>query len=149
MIAVREAHSSVRSTWLELASEAAELFDSDMANDPRFHQHMERTIESHRAFAAYDGEGVAGIVTISPQRNRIAWLAVFERHRNRGVGTKLVRYAISRLDESRDIEVVTFRPGTPGGEAARRLYLRCGFRDKDSLVEHDGRPRCLMALSPR
>ena len=148
MVVVKEAQLSVRNAWLELATEVADLFEADMANDPSFHQYIERVVASHQAFAAYADADVAGIVTISRRRNCIAWLAVFERFRNRGIGTELLRHAIRHLDTGRDIEVVTFRPGTLQGEPARNLYLRCGFRDKDPAFEHDGRPRCLMALSP-
>ena len=54
--------------------------------------------------------------------NELAWLYVDPALSRRGVGTRLVRDALERLERPVTVEVLA------GNDPARRLYERCGFR---------------------
>jgi len=112
-------------SWLELVSEAEDLFGPM----PDFEVHARRGIHRGTALVVADGEQVHGAALLSrdgrPQH--IRWLAVRGSARGRGVGAALLAAILDRWSTD-DVEVVTFTQGTTGGEAARRLYERFGFQ---------------------
>ena len=138
--------------WRVLAAEAEPVFQAPMAESGEFSSFMKTKIEKREALAAVDrdrGNQLIGIITFSRKNNRISWLAVFERYRGRGAGSKLLECALNQLDRSREITVSTFTEGYEAGKPARSLYLNFGFTDFDATLRDDqGNPRCLMKLLP-
>lgn len=43
----------------------------------------------------------------------------------------MLEKVIVELDPGREMTVQTFAPGVPEGEAARRLYMKYGFADRE------------------
>lgn len=141
-----------KSRWIPLAEEMAPIFEApDMAVDPGFHKAIEGKLSNHEALIAVDrrtGECL-GIIGFSRAHNSISWLGVFEKHRGKGAGRKLLQCALNQLDWIREITVDTFREESQAGLPARHLYRSFGFEDIDNtLVDRFNNPRCKMALPP-
>jgi diadenosine tetraphosphate (Ap4A) HIT family hydrolase len=68
---------------------------------------------------------------------------VSDIYRNNGAGGRLLKTALRQLDTTREISVTTFRDGYLPGAAARAVYAKFGFSDRE-LTTHDGMPRSLM-----
>lgn len=86
-----------------------------------------------------------GFIGFSRANSRVSWFAVSEKYRSRGVGSRLLKTALRQLDTNREITVTTFRDNYAPGAAARIVYGKFGFVEKE-LTEHDGLPRSLMVL---
>jgi ribosomal protein S18 acetylase RimI-like enzyme len=147
---VKAATAEMFPAWKELAREVEPLFEAAMVEDQELNQKIIGSIKIGDVFTAVDSNGkVAGITIISREKNKIAWLAVFERCRGKGAGALLLERAIAELDAARTIEVVTFREDNKEGLPARRLYQKFGFQDLDSNYYYNGFPRCLMGRLPQ
>jgi GNAT superfamily N-acetyltransferase len=135
---------------IKLAREVEPLFESPMTEDDGFHTFIRRKVAQHEAFIVRDGGSneVKGLIAISHHNSAISWLAVFEKHRGKGVGSSLLAKAITELGRGNEISVVTFRADNEAGIPARKLYQKFGFIDYDVNYYHDGLIRCLMKRSP-
>ncbi len=77
--------------WTALAAEIESIYQTSMAGDPGFHEHMKVRVTNREAFKACDREddlALMGIIAFSRKHNRITWLSVHEEYRNRGDGSK-------------------------------------------------------------
>lgn len=148
-MSVRRIEKTDYEPWRELAREMEELFQGEMAENPDFFCFMKRKIDAGEALVFDERESgeFAGVLAYSVKKNEISWFAVPEKYRGKGAGSALLQAAVERLDEQREIVVTTFREGEPGGEAARRLYSKFGFRD-ELLTYHHGQPRTVMKRPP-
>lgn len=139
--------------WLRLAREVEHLF-GPMADEPSFHEALNKAIEEERAFCVRaDDDGpepsLCGGVVVEPEENEIGWLAVSAICRRSGVGNNLLLYALGRLSGDRRIRLSTFDESVPEGMAARRLYTKHGFQDQRYLGHNPaGKPIVLM-VRPR
>jgi len=137
---------------VKLAREVEPLFEGHMAEDKGFHEFIRRKIAQHEAFVIIDREQsneLLGLIAFSHHNNAISWFAVFEKHRRKGIGSKLLAHAINELDRKTEISVTTFREDHKEGIPARRLYQKFGFRDFDTNYYYDGLPRCVMKRPPQ
>ncbi|MBC8080729.1 MAG: GNAT family N-acetyltransferase [Gorillibacterium sp.] len=138
--------------WLELAADVAEVFRApDMANDREFHEYMQAKINKYEAFMAVDyvSNRCMGIIGFSKNDNRITWFGVFEKHRNKGVGSKLLKCALNQLDWKKEITVETYSDDYMPGVPAKHVYRKFGFEDIDtSLTDKLGNPIWQMAIGP-
>ena len=142
----------VISEWLELAREVEPIFQGSMADNVEFHAFMRSKINKNEAIVARDidhSNELMGLITISHSNNRISWFAVNEKYRGKGIGSKLLEYAINELDSKKEIFVTTFRADYEQGKPARHVYNKLGFADYDTSVFHDGQPRSLMRRLPQ
>lgn len=115
--------------WMELAREVEPLFGEMVANED-FISGIKDCISNQSAFCVVNTDNeIEGIIAINKALNEIAWLAVGEKHRGKGYGYQLLEKAIGSLDKSKPIYVQTFSPGVKAGEAARKIYLKFGFKD--------------------
>ena len=90
-----------------------------------------------------------GLIAFPHHNNAISWFAVFEKYRGKGIGSKLLAYALNELNSKIEISVTTFREDNEEGIHARRLYQKFGFRDFDANYFHDGYHRCVMKRPPQ
>jgi GNAT superfamily N-acetyltransferase len=147
---IRTAQKKDIGSWLALAKQVSPLFGvKDMSKDENFIKYIKRKIDKSEAIAAaqkISGDAF-GFIGFSKKNNAISWFAVDEKHRGEGAGSKLLHCAIGQLDKKKDISVITFRKGHPGGEAAIGLYEKFGFKAEDTAVEDGkGNERCKMVL---
>lgn len=133
--------------WIELAREVEPLFGEMVANED-FINGIKDCISNQSAFCVVNTDNeVDGIIAISKTLNEIVWLAVREKHRGNGYGYQLLERAINNLDNSKPIYVQTFSPGVKAGEAARKIYLKFGFKDdKDGGKNPAGIDTVIMKL---
>ena len=132
---------------VKLAREVEPLFEGPMAEDKGFHEFIRRKIARHEALVVCDekqSDELIGLIAFSHNNNAISWFAVFEKHRGRGIGTRLLAQALNELDSKKEISVITFREDNEAGNPARKLYQKFGFKDFDTNYFHDGHPRCVM-----
>lgn len=118
----------------------------------------ETALEAHRrtvisfmrrrcALCVKDDGGVIGVLLFSQEHNMICCLAVSDGYRRRGIGSRLLAYAVERLDRTRPITVTTFLAEDKRGAAPRALYQKFGFVP-EGLTEEFGCPSQLFVLAP-
>ncbi len=72
-----------------------------------------------------------GGIIIFPELNEIVWFAVAQKARGKGIGNKLLSYAINQLNNERPITVTTFAPEIESGKPAVSLYKKYGFKESE------------------
>ena len=139
--------------WLALAKEVEHLF-GPMAEVPEFKDALAKVIADKQAFASPHGSSplansILGGIVVSKETNSIEWLVVSASARGLGIGGQLLEAALNRLDSARPIAVQTFAPSVPEGLAARRLYQKFGFEDRENMgLNPAGIDTVLMVKSP-
>lgn len=68
-----------------------------------------------------------GALLFSAQRGELCFLAVDPAFRRRGIGRGLFSFLLSRMEEGRDISLITYPADDPNGQAARAFYRHLGF----------------------
>jgi diadenosine tetraphosphate (Ap4A) HIT family hydrolase/ribosomal protein S18 acetylase RimI-like enzyme len=121
--------------WHTLATEVSSIFrhPADMAQDPEFIAYAKSKVSKYQALTAVDyrsGEcmGFIGISSL----NCISWFGVFEKYRNKGVGSRLLKTALRQMDNTRTIYVETYPEGYVPGVPAKTLYRKFGFVETNS-----------------
>lgn len=138
--------------WMALAREVEYLF-GPMVDEVPFQDALRQAISQKTAFcirADSDGKGHAlkGGIVISKESNEIAWLVVSDRHRGKGYGRALLKFAVEKLNHQESIFVQTFDESNLGGKAARKLYSDFGFTDyKNGGLNPAGIPTVIMRLA--
>ena len=84
-------------------------------------------IESSAAVCAVQEGRIAGALLFSAQRGELCFLAVDPAFRRRGIGRGLFSFLLSRMEEGRDISLITYPADDPNGQAARAFYRHLGF----------------------
>ena len=116
----------------------------------------EQSIEEHkmtvlkfmndkRALCVKNAENIVGVLLYSRKYNMICCLAVDPTYRKRGIASLLLREAIDKLDQDKDITVSTFRENDIKGIAPRKLYKKLGFEEGE-LIEEFGYPNQMFVL---
>lgn len=141
------ANSDDMPAWLDLAREVEHLF-GPMADEESFQNALLDAIHKGNAFCLRDRsrKGVlCGGVVININNHEVVWLAVSEKSRRQGAGSLLLSHAMERLGISNPISVVTFADSIPEGLAARQMYIRRGFIDREHMGKNPaGFPIVLM-----
>ena len=99
------------------------------------------------AICVKDERRIIGVLLFSLKYNMICCLAVFPDYRNQGIGSRLLAYALERLDRTQSVTVSTFREEDEKGTAPRALYKKFGFIP-DELIEEFGYPNQRFILFP-
>lgn len=99
-------------------------------------QHIRSYLHRARCFAARDGDKVVG-VCIADKLNdstcEIVNIAVYPEQQGRGIGSKLLRYALAEL-RARGVKRVELGTGTFGYQLT--FYQRAGFRVCSVIKDH-------------
>lgn len=138
--------------WTALAREVEHLF-GPMADDASFQKALRQAIAQKTAFCIRanleeSDHALKGGIVISKESNEIAWLVVSDRHRGKGYGRKLLKFAVDKLNHQESIFVQTFDESNSEGKAARKLYSDFGFVDyKDGGLNPAGIPTVIMRLA--
>lgn len=148
MIMIRLVTNQDLDAWMELAREVEPLF-GEMVGNEGFANAIKDCIANESAFCIVNTDSeIEGIIAINKALNEIAWLAVREKCRGNGYGYQLLETAIDNLDNRKPIYVQTFSPHVKAGEAARKIYMKFGFRDfKDGGKNPAGIDTVIMKLS--
>jgi GNAT superfamily N-acetyltransferase len=129
---VIEATESDILPWLNLAKQVEPLFGPMINQD--FDRVLRRNISRGSAFCVRSGMTpniLAGGLLFdyrNPPHYKLSWMAVETTLQRKGIGQLLLERAIAKTIPPCTIEVITFGPDHPGGEAARRFYEAFGFR---------------------
>ena len=145
--AVRLASARDVPSWLELVTQVEGLFGPM----PGFEDHIQPGLQRGTALVVVDdGDRVMGAALLSADDHlhHIHWLAVRESVRRQGVGAALVTAILGRWPTG-SVAVVTFSSEMAGGETARGLYDRFGFKCQGAAEPApDGGRRDLFVLRP-
>ena len=98
-----------------------------------------RFMDEARALCVKSGEKIVGVLLYSRKWNMICCLGVDPECRRMGLGSALLKKALSALDRTRDVTVTTFREADAKGTAPRALYEKFGFVPGE-LTEEMGYP---------
>lgn len=116
-------------SWMELVRQVRPLFpgldDESALADHR--QQLTGFISRKEAIGSKDKTVLRGGILFSRRDNEICFLATDSRYRRQGLGTQLVKAALSQLDTGRDITLYTYTRQDEKGAAARAFYRKLGF----------------------
>ena len=128
--------------WLRLAAEVEDLFGR-MVDLDAFQQTLMKNLQRGTALCVREKDGPPGNALLGglffspkPPVYKISWLVVTQKCRRQGIGQKLVEAFMERVRPPAELVVTTFSPGMPGGEPARRFYVKLGFQPAE-IVYHD------------
>lgn len=136
-------------SWMELVSSVRWNFPG-LESEKGMEDHRNtvlKFIEQRRAICVKEDKRIVGVLLFSYKYNMICCLAVDTNYRNRGIGSKLLEYALCRLDRTRIITVATFREEDEKGVAPRALYKKYGFIPGE-LTKEQGYPTQRFMLYP-
>lgn len=116
-------------SWMELVRRVRPLFpgldDEKALADHR--RQLTGFIKRKEAIGSKDKTVLWGGILFSRRDNEICFLATDSRYRRQGLGTQLVKAALSQLDTGRDITLYTYTRQDEKGAAARTFYQKLGF----------------------
>jgi hypothetical protein len=141
--------------WLALAHESDDVVLGLKRNLTVFYEgfdeYMERKIMQEEAFKAVDEESgkCLGIVAFSSNHNRISFIGVSKAVDFHEVGSRLMEFAFSRLDNAREITAKIIKSDARMIEQERALYERFNFKESDVKLEENGVPVIQMKKNPR
>lgn len=130
---------------LRLASQVEDLF-GPMVGVADFEKGLEYCLKTNRVLGYKAQNELCGAAIVDRDGNELCWFVVDSRKRGLGIGARILEKVICELDSAREMTVQTFAPGVPEGEAARRLYMKYGFADReDGGLNPAGIPTVIMA----
>ncbi|MBD5484514.1 MAG: GNAT family N-acetyltransferase [Lachnospiraceae bacterium] len=94
-----------------------------------------KNMERQSAICALHGNIVVGILLFSTKHNMLSCMVVHPEYRRRGIAKKMIDLMLTRLDQTKDITVTTFREDDPKGAAPRALYQALGFLPSELCIE--------------
>lgn len=127
-----------------LASQEATPYDLLLLADPSRKLVDEYLSRGTCFVASYEAEivGVLVLIRTRPEMMEIVNVAVKETYQGKGIGNKLILYAIEQAKEL-GIKTLEIGTGNPGA-AQLMLYQKCGFRitwiDRDFFIRHYPEP---------
>lgn len=136
-------------SWMNLVSNVSWNFPG-LETQEKIEEHKEtvlRFMSKKQALCIKDKDEIVGVILFSRGHNMICCLAVSPEYRRCGIGSILLKKAISELNPHKDITVSTFRENDPKGAAPRALYKKFGFAE-DELIEEFGYPNQKFVLHP-
>jgi GNAT superfamily N-acetyltransferase len=102
-----------------------------------YRKNIVKCIEKKEAICSRVQGKIVGILLFSTEYNLLAFMAVHPEYRKCGIAANMIKTMISAFPKGEDIWVTTYREDDLKGNAARSLYLRCGF-EPDELVTEMG-----------
>ena len=136
-------------SWMELVKNVRWNFPG-LETENALEEHKNTVLKfmgEKRAICVKDKERIVGVLLYSLKYNMICCLAVSPDYRKQGIGSRLLCYALERLDRTRPVTVSTFREEDEKGAAPRALYKKFGFIP-DELIEEFGYPNQRFVLYP-
>jgi GNAT superfamily N-acetyltransferase len=122
-------------SWLQLALEVEPLFGVPLTRDEGFNKALRKNIQRGSAFCIREQDGpigtpLCGGLLFSSKHHptyELGWLAVSNAWQRTGIGRALVEHVFGLIVPPAELIVTTFIEGKPGGEPARRFYIKHGF----------------------
>ena len=135
--------------WMELVKNVRWNFPGlETENALKEHRNtVLKFMKQKSAICVKEEKRIIGVLLFSLKYNMICCLAVSNDYRNQGIGSKLLTYALEKLDRTQPITVSTFREEDEKGTAPRALYQKFGFLP-DELIEEFGYPNQRFVLHP-
>ena len=136
-------------SWMELVNSVRWNFPG-LETENALEEHKNTVLKFMRqksAICVKDDKRIIGVLLFSLKHNMICCLAVSGEYRKQGIGSKLLAYALEKLDRTQPITVSTFREEDEKGTAPRALYKKFGFVP-DALIEEFGYPNQRLVLYP-
>ena len=138
---IRLAEHSDLTGWVQLVEPMRHLFPGLETPESMegYARDIAGAISRKEALCAVENGIICGVLAFSRAENELAFLAVSEQYRRRGIARGLAERMFRELNPDRPVKLITSRAGVPEGEAARKLYQRLGFCTGE-LLEVDGSP---------
>ena len=135
--------------WMKLVKRVSWNFPG-LETEENIEEHSRtvlRFMHKRQALCIKHGNELVGVILFSRNHNMICCLAVAPEYRQQGIGSALLKKALSELDRSKEISVSTFRENDKKGIAPRALYKKFGFKEAE-LIEEFGYPNQKFVLYP-
>ena len=120
--------------WLLLGGVVESLYglEEEIA---AFRRALEHNIARQTAFCVRENNGPPGVPLLGgvllsqgPTQWEISWIGVAHHRQRQGVGSALLKHALAQVNRPGKVVLLTFGPGLPQGRAARRFFVKHGFR---------------------
>lgn len=150
MYTVVEGREEDIDSWMELVKSVRWNFPG-LETENALEEHKNTVLKfmrQKRAICVKEENEIIGVLLFSHKYNMICCLAVSKNYRNQGIASKLLAYALDKLDRARIITVSTFREDDDKGIAPRALYKKFGFIP-DELIEEFRYPNQRFVLYPK
>lgn len=121
--------------WMSLIDIVEDHFPGLDKDD--YQKSLLECIQRKEALCAKIQGKVVGALLFSIAGSTLAFLAVHPEFRRCGIAVEMVEAMIGIFPKDSNIWVTTFRKDDKKGDAARALYLRCGFMAGELVVEMD------------
>lgn len=140
--------------WINLAHEGDKIV-KDLISDisifyEGFDKYMEVKIKQNEAYMATDESTgkCMGIVAFSIRYNRITFFAVSEVFDLEKAGSKLIEFALNKLDCTKEISVNILKGNHEALLKEKELFQRFKFIEYDDSIYEAGVPACMMKRYP-
>ena len=135
--------------WMKLVKRVSWNFPG-LETEENIEEHSRtvlRFMNKRQALCIKHDKEIVGVILFSRNHNMICCLATAPDYRQQGIGSALLKKALSELDRSKEISVSTFRENDKKGIAPRALYKKFGFKEAE-LIEEFGYPNQKFILYP-
>ena len=138
---IRLAHTRDVDAWMALVERVRNTFPGLETNEAMAEHRVAvlRFVQKSSAVCAEEKGRIFGALLFSKENGMLCFLAVDPICRRQHVGKELVRFALTRMGENKEITVTTYREGDLNGVAARAFYQHLGF-SAGRLTEEFGYP---------
>lgn len=134
-IAETEFHSNPEYKIREMVAADWQRFESFWDAKPSWQnmpEALDRVIETRCVGGAFIGDVCVGYITFSRSLGRVSQLAVEKAHRNRGIATALLKFALVRRKSDLPIQIINLDKSLEG---ATRFFKNRGFSELLSQYE--------------
>lgn len=129
------AHHEDVEEWMQLVDMVEDSFPN--LDKEEYRKTLANCIEKKEAICAKHHGKIVGILLFSVEFSILAFIAVHPDFRRCGIASVMIKYLKKVFPLGKDIWVTTYRENDPIGKAARTLYLQCGFKPDDLVIEMD------------
>lgn len=125
------------------STSALKVAESSKSYFPTGFEKLKKDLKKHLLFGAFIDNKIVGFITYkenNPDVIEISWLAVTPKHRNKGVGTKLVNESLKKLKKYKVCEVKTLAETHKdlGYARTRNFYKKLNFISLEIIYPYPG-----------
>ena len=117
-----------------------DFFDEDS------YKELKKEVKEDKVYGAFDGKKMLGFVIfceLNKEVVELTWMAVDKKARRMGIGKKLIKYGINKVNANKKYKMCYLKTIGEGDrqrsfEATRQFYLKYGFVALESLKPYPG-----------
>lgn len=125
---------------MQIIEDLGDFFDEDS------YRELRKEVKEDVVFGAFDGKKMLGFIIFCELNKdvvELTWMAVDKKCRGLGVGKKLIKFGINKVNEKKRYKLCYLKTIGEGDrqrsfEATRQFYIKFGFLALESLKPYPG-----------